>query len=109
MAAMLCQSRNLLCLAQPGSSAGFSTQGRNPPQIFPLADGGVQIEWYAAGDEIDIDVDRDGIVHVLATAQDGQPVIEGSADPQQPSELLNDLSEYVRGFSEWVAEERRRG
>jgi hypothetical protein len=79
-----------------------------PPQIFPLTDGGVQIEWYAAGDEIDIDVDSRGIVHVLATKPNGEIVIEGSADPHQPSQLLGDLSKYVRRFSEWVAQERRR-
>jgi hypothetical protein len=79
-----------------------------PPQIFPLTDGGVQIEWYAAGDEIDIDVDSQGTVHVLATAPNGETVIEGSADPYQPSQILSDLSKYVREFSEWVAQERRR-
>lgn len=79
-----------------------------PPQIFPLTDGGVQIEWYAAGDEIDIDVDSRGMVHVLATKSSGEVVIEGSADPHQPSQLLGDLSKHVRSFSEWVAQERRR-
>lgn len=79
-----------------------------PPQIFPLTDGGVQIEWYAVGDEIDIDVDSRGTVHILATTPNGETVIEGSADPHQPSQLLNDLSKHVRRFSEWVAQERRR-
>jgi hypothetical protein len=79
-----------------------------PPQIFPLTSGGVQIEWYAAGDEIDIDVDSHGIVHVLATTPSGETVIEGSADPHQPSQLLDDLTKHVRRFSEWVAQERRR-
>lgn len=79
-----------------------------PPQIFPLTDGGVQIEWYAAGDEIDIDVDSHGTAHVLATTPNGETVIEGSADPHQPSQLLNDLTKHVRSFSEWVVQERRR-
>jgi hypothetical protein len=79
-----------------------------PPQIFPLTDGGVQIEWYAAGDEIDIDIDSHGTVHVLATAPNGETVIEGSADPLQPSQLLDDLAKHVRSFSEWVVQERRR-
>jgi hypothetical protein len=68
----------------------------------------MQIEWYAAGDEIDIDLDSRGMAHVLATAPNGETVIEGSADPYQPSQLLDDLSKHVRKFSEWVAQERRR-
>jgi hypothetical protein len=80
-----------------------------PPQIFPLTDGGIQIEWYAAGDEIDIDVDSGGTAHVLATTSAGEPVLEGSADPREPSQLLSDLAKHVREFSVWVAQERQRG
>lgn len=79
-----------------------------PPQIFPLTDGGVQIVWYAAGDEIDIDVDRRGTVHALVTASNGDTVIEGSADPHHPSQMLNELSKHLRKFSERVVQERRR-
>ncbi len=80
-----------------------------PPQIFPLTNGGVQIEWYAAGEEIDIDVDSSGTAHVLATTAAGQTIVEGSADPREQGQLLSDLSKHVRSFSEWVVGERQRG
>jgi hypothetical protein len=78
-----------------------------PPQIFPLADGSIQIEWYA-GDEIDIEIDSGGTVHVLATSSSGQILVEGSFDPQVPSQIISDLAKYVRELSAWVAEERQR-
>jgi hypothetical protein len=78
-----------------------------PPQIFPLADGGIQVEWYA-GDEIDIEIDSGGTAHVLATSSAGPILIEGSFDPQTPSQIISDLTKYVRELSAWVAEERRR-
>jgi hypothetical protein len=78
-----------------------------PPQIFPLPDGSVQIEWYA-GDEIDIEIDSGGAAHVLATSSSGQTLVEGSFDPQAPSQMISDLAKYVRELSAWVAEERQR-
>lgn len=80
-----------------------------PPQIFPLNDGGLQVEWYAGGDEIDIDVDRTGMAHVLATKSGGLTLVEGSFDPSRPGQAISDLAKYVREFSIWIAEERKRG
>lgn len=47
-----------------------------PPQIFPLVDGGIQLEWHAGGEDIEMEVDRDGHAHVLGTDQRGEVVLD---------------------------------
>jgi len=37
-----------------------------PPQVFPLPDGGLQLEWHA-GESVEIEVDSAGEAHLLAT------------------------------------------
>lgn len=41
-----------------------------PPQVFPLPDGGLQLEWHA-GQSVEIEVDAAGDVHVLVTDDAG--------------------------------------
>lgn len=48
-----------------------------PPQLFPLPDGGIQLEWHA-GQSVEIEVDRDGQPHVFATDAAGAVVINSS-------------------------------
>lgn len=48
------------------------------PQYFPLPDGGLQAEWHADGHDIEIEVDAEGSVYVLATAPDSDaPTVNG--------------------------------
>jgi hypothetical protein len=47
------------------------------PQLFPLHDGGIQAEWRAAGDDIEVEVDRDGRVHIILENRDGEVIDEG--------------------------------
>jgi hypothetical protein len=50
---------------------------RVPPQLFPLWDGGIQIEWHAAGNVVSVEVGGTGSSHVLATRSDGSEVAVG--------------------------------
>lgn len=51
------------------------------PQFFPLPDGGVQVEWHLADNDIEIEVDGLGDAHVLAMDAEGRIVVEGSIGP----------------------------
>ena len=42
-----------------------------PPFVFPLPDGGLQIEWHAGRLAVEIEVDGEGEAHLLAINQDG--------------------------------------
>jgi hypothetical protein len=77
------------------------------PQFFPLPSGGIQFEWYAE-DQIEIEVNRAGEAHVLATAANGDVLAEGVFDPQPPSELAGIVAQLVKNLSARVAAERRR-
>lgn len=51
------------------------------PQYFPLPDGGLQAEWHAADHDVEIEVDAEGSVYVLAAgpASDA-PTVDGQLD-----------------------------
>jgi hypothetical protein len=48
-----------------------------PPAVFPLPDGGVQAEWHAAGNDVEVEVEGDGSVFVFARDMSGNVTIEG--------------------------------
>jgi len=57
--------------------AALVTPESPPPQFFPLPDGGVQVEWLIAGNSIEIEVEADGAIQVLAMNTAGDVVTEG--------------------------------
>ncbi|MBO0821167.1 MAG: hypothetical protein J2P26_09985 [Nocardiopsaceae bacterium] len=69
------------------------------PQLFPLADGGVQIEWHVDGNDIEIEIDGSGRVYVLATRSTGDTVVDDVLDApghdhvrRRTADFLNELS-----------------
>lgn len=76
------------------------------PQVFPTADGGVQIEWYADGDEITIDIDPAGEAAVLAEF-DGETVAEDIFDPQTPDESILQIASLVKEISARIVQAKR--
>lgn len=54
--------------------AGVMTDELVRPQYFPLADGGVQVEWHAGGHHMEIEVDPTGGAHLLITEPDSVDV-----------------------------------
>lgn len=76
------------------------------PQFFPLADGGVQLEWHAAGHCIEIEIDGAAECHVLAVDDKGvilldQDDSQGDASGlwAQTAAVLDELSHRVRHLS----------
>jgi len=72
------------------------------PQYFPLIDGGIQLEWYAAGDEISIEIDSDGEAHVLAF-RNGDLEIEGLLSLNGESEICSSARNFLKTLSQRVA------
>jgi hypothetical protein len=77
-----------------------------PPQVFPLPTGGIQLEWLAGGDEIEIEIDSSGASRVLAESTTGNTIAEGDLDPSQPDGLIAVVAEFLTELSAHVAAER---
>lgn len=69
-----------------------------PPMVFPTADGGLQLEWHADRESVEVEVDGTGDAHVLATDESGCIVlntelaageVHGLAQAQQAVERLS--------------------
>lgn len=43
-----------------------------PPQIFPLPDGGMQIEWHIDNNDLEIEIDPIGNLYVLGNNSEGK-------------------------------------
>lgn len=56
-----------------------------PPQVFPLPDGGLQMEWHA-GQSVEIEVDAVGDAHVLVVDDGGQIAV--NSELAQGDEVL---------------------
>lgn len=76
------------------------------PQVVPLPDGGIQLEWHAGGYSIEIEVNGSGGRHYLATRPDGDVVVDEEGDasrvadlPGLTAALLERLSGLVRSVS----------
>jgi hypothetical protein len=76
-----------------------------PPQFFPLPDGGVQVEWLIADNSIEIEIEGDGSVQILAMNAAGELIAEGElTDPDSPEVVAR-----ARRFLEELAEIWRLG
>lgn len=61
------------------------------PQIFPLVDGGVQIEWHAGGDNVEVEVQGDGSIAIFAARLSEDPLLEGVVGEDLPSDWVRTL------------------
>jgi hypothetical protein len=71
-----------------------------PPQIFPLADGGIQLEWHAYSEDIEIEVDGAGSAHLLAVDPEGTVFLDAKI---KSTGDLSPVAEAVRAMSRRVA------
>lgn len=76
----------------------FATGLSLPPMVFPIPDGGLQLEWHADRQSVEIEVDGMGDAHALATDEDGSILLntelvagedDGLAQAQQAVEQLS--------------------
>lgn len=58
-----------------------------PPLVFPLPDGGLQIEWHAGRQAVEIEVDGDGDAHLLVTDEEGTIVVNDELVPKGRADL----------------------
>lgn len=68
------------------------------PQLFPLADGGLQVEWHVAHNDIEIEVDAAGEAHVLAQTSEGVDVVDDLVD--DAGEVLSSTRAYLKVLSD---------
>ncbi len=77
------RAREITEVAAEGAvlAASVVVVGRHArPQVFPLPSGGLQVEWHYAGCDLEIEVESDGSLHVLAVGAGEQVVIDAEAD-----------------------------
>lgn len=51
-----------------------------PPLLFPLPDGGLQLEWHAGRESVEVEVDAGGDGHLLVTDESGTIVINAELE-----------------------------
>lgn len=74
------------------------------PQLFPLPDGGLQLEWHA-GASVEIEVDANGAAHVLAVDQDDTIIINDEMDLGD-SQMLRRVHDLLRDLTAHLARGR---
>jgi hypothetical protein len=70
------------------------------PQIFPLSNGGVQVEWLAGGESLEIEIGPQGDVGILGLDAAGNVLVEGDyPDPHGSSELIMAARKHLSALS----------
>lgn len=70
-----------------------------PPQIFPLADGGLQAEWHVGGSDIEIEVNGVGSAYVLATRPTGETVADAEIGANADDPALRAVANFLNELS----------
>lgn len=78
-----------------------------PPQVFPLATGGVQIEWLVAGNSFEVEVSPDGAVGILGTDATGKVAVEGEFPGPDGTRFVVGARRYLRDLSSAVPQSCR--
>lgn len=58
-----------------------------PPFLFPLPDGGLQMEWHAGPQAVEIEVDAEGDAHLLVTDESGAIVVNAELPPHDRADF----------------------
>ena len=77
-----------------------------PPtvQLVPLTDGGVQLEWHAGGNDVEIEVDAIGEVHAFISAPDGSDVLNQELPPSLISLIIPVIKRQLLRMSRLLSE-----
>lgn len=77
-----------------------------PPtvQIFPLTNGGVQLEWHAGDNDLEIEVDPIGEVHAFISACDGSVVLNQELPPSLIPLIIPQIKQQLRRMSRLFGE-----
>lgn len=68
------------------------------PQVFPLASGGVQLEWLIAGKDLEVESAPDGHAYVLGSDAEGKVVFERDAPDRSGPEIRAETREFLRSI-----------
>lgn len=74
-----------------------------PPQLFPLPDGGLQVEWHVGGNSVEVEIDASGEAHVLARTHDGATVADGVIALGEPDAQLLATRAFLQALSTRLA------
>lgn len=66
------------------------------PQVFPLPDGGIQLEWLIDGNGLEIDVAPAGEIGILGVDRDGRSHIDVEARPGTGGAPIEIARDYLR-------------
>jgi hypothetical protein len=77
------------------------------PQLFPLPDGGIELGWRAAGDELEIEINSSGDSHVLAVTAEDETIAEGPLDPLHLDVRIANTRAFLDRLSRQVAAAQR--
>lgn len=73
------------------------------PQIFPLVNGGVQMEWLVNGDSLEVEVSPTGEIGVLGMDAAGNVLVEGDyPDPNGLSDFVGTARKHLHALSDAV-------
>ncbi len=68
------------------------------PLLFPLPGGGIQAEWHAARQSVEIEVDEEGSAHLFITDEQGAVVVNRELSAED-SDVLNEAKRAVSHLS----------
>lgn len=70
-----------------------------PPQMFPLVDGGIQLEWHVANESVEVEIDGNGMAHALAVNAQAEVILDESLS-EEAQESMEATKQAVRRLSE---------
>lgn len=77
---------------------------RPSPQLVPLPSGGIQIEWHVAGNDLEIEIDAKGELHILAVTVDDETVIDREVSPVFLDLAMSEARRFLRRMSALLQE-----
>ncbi|MGH9427978.1 MAG: hypothetical protein ACRD2L_16970 [Terriglobia bacterium] len=87
--------RLLVALAMPAPPSA---------QLVPLTDGGVQLEWHVAGNDVEIEIDPKGDIHAFIAASDNAIVLNRELPPSLLPTIISEIKRYLTKMSRLLHE-----
>ncbi len=70
------------------------------PQIAPMADGGIEVEFLVAGRLLHVEIDRDGSILIVAADETGEEILAGEFEHWAPDfAVVRQAREFLREIS----------
>lgn len=76
--------------------ANLVQESRPTPQLVPLVSGGVQLEWHVADNDLEIEVDVKGGIHVLAVTAVDEVTLDREVSPLFVDSYVPEIRRQLR-------------